>query len=115
MPTPANMKIAFLVLASFQSALALCAADFSGLWEGGVESPQGRFKMTYALKSSGATLSGTVTPGEMGTFAMSEIKTEGDTIAFKVESDAGAWLHQGTLKADELSVSVTGPRESTPP
>lgn len=70
--------------------------------------------MTYELTPAAGGLAGKVSVGEWGSFEMSNLKAEGDTLSFSVGEAGASWTHTATLKDDELSVVITGPEGTMP-
>ncbi len=67
------------------STAAALAADFNGKWTAEVPGRDGAtMTTTFTLKVDGGTVTGTMGGGQMGDAAISNGKTDGDTISFDV-------------------------------
>ena len=76
-------------IVSFFAVIALflvsgCAHDFSGIWKGQLETPNGNMELTYNFKTVGDSLTGTV-GSPMGEIPISNGKIEGKMFSFDVD------------------------------
>ena len=97
------------------TSLVASAADIDGKWTrenpgrgGGAPTTQ-----TLTLKSSGATLTGSIDTGRGGATDISEGKITGNMVTFKVVRDLGEkgkqeQTYTGTVSATELKLTVSG-------
>jgi hypothetical protein len=111
-----NMKKYLATLAAVAiTSLVASAADIDGKWTrdqpgrgGGAATTQ-----TLTLKSSGATLTGSIDAGRGGPTDISEGKVTGNMATFKVVRDLGdkgkiEQTYTGTVSATELKLTVSG-------
>lgn len=80
------MKTTILfLLAAMLFATTMLAADVTGKWTAEVPGRNGQTRtQTFDLKADGASLTGTVSAGQMGDTKISDGKVDGDTISFSV-------------------------------
>jgi hypothetical protein len=132
-------KLLFVVTLMFVVAFALMAADVTGKWAAEQSGRNGGppRQITFDLKASGATLTGTVTGGGGGggrrggggggggagggapqAREISDGKVDGNNISFtvKVEFNGNAMVtkYEGTLSGDELKLKVTRDGQNGP-
>ena len=84
-----------------------CAHDFSGIWKGQMETPNGAMELTYNFKTDGDSLSGTVA-SPMGEIPISNGKVKGKTFSFDVNVNGMTIANNCTLMGDSISLKVPG-------
>jgi hypothetical protein len=95
-----RIKMVFLSLAL---AVAAWAADVAGRWKSSVDTPNGSMDIVFAFKANGDRMTGTAT-GPAGEVAITDIKIDGNQIAFTVDAGQFKILHTGTISGDEIEV-----------
>lgn len=88
------------------SATAMFAADATGSWTATVSSPNGDFKLTFAFKQDGATLTGTVTGPQGAALDITDGKVDGNKISFNVAFNGMTIKHDGTINGDEIKLTT---------
>jgi hypothetical protein len=93
------------LLLCFGAAFAYFAG-ISGQWTAMLKGPDGNeFPISYTFKTSGATLSGTVT-SSIGTFDISDGVVKGDSLWFVAHINTMAIKNKGRYYADGDSISL---------
>jgi len=105
-------KLRVAVLLVLAAAVAL-AADVTGKWTGQFSSPGGDMTITFNFKQTGTKLAGTV-EGPGGELEIQGGKVDGDKITFTVSFNEMKIEHEGTVKGDEISLSVKMEGADTP-
>ncbi len=83
------------------------AQDFNGKWKGEMQSPNGPMELTFAFKTSGDSLTGTVA-GPMGEIPITNGKVSSNTFTFDVNANEMIISHQCTVMSDSISMKITG-------
>jgi hypothetical protein len=84
-----NRKTLWVIPTFFLFVLAIWAADVSGKWTAQVPGRSGQMReVTFTLKASGETLTGTVS-GRNGDVPIADGKVTGEDISFSVTQDFG--------------------------
>ena len=83
------------------------AQDINGKWKGEMQSPNGPMEFTFAFKTSGDSLTGTVA-GPMGEIAITNGKVKSNTFTFDVDANGMIISHQCTAMSDSISMKITG-------
>ena len=99
-------------IVSFFAVIALflvsgCAHDFSGIWKGQLETPNGNMELTYNFKTVGDSLTGTV-GSPMGEIPISNGKIEGKMFSFDVDVNGMTITNKCTVMGDSISLKVPG-------
>jgi len=101
-------KIAIVLIAILGLAFAaLGAEDAAGTWKATFDTPNGSQENTFALKVDSGKVTGTISGGMMGTVQISDGKVDGDKITFSVTSDFGVIKYAGTIKGDDMKLTLT--------
>jgi len=122
-------KLIFGTIIFLAVAFTLAAADITGKWVAQVEGRNGATQVTFDLKASGSTLTGTVTGGMGGggrrgggggaggaaaapaATEISDGKIDGDKVTFSVKMDRGGQTmvttYTGTFSGDDLKLKQT--------
>ena len=102
-------RVAAALVATLAVAATVYAADVTGKWAGAIDTPNGPIELTYDLKTSGETLTGTVTSA-MGTAELLNGKIAGDTLTYDVQIESGKITHSAKVNAEgtEIAVTATG-------
>ena len=87
--------------------MALAAEDATGTWKGTMETPRGNQENTFALKTEGNKLTGTLSNEMMGTLPISDGTVDGDRITFSINTDFGAITYAGIVRGDTLKLTMT--------
>lgn len=90
------------------------AQDIDGKWKGEMQSPNGPMELTFAFKTSGDSLMGTVT-GPMGEMPITNGKVSSDTFTFDVNANEMIISHQCMVMSDSISMKITGLLGEAPP
>jgi hypothetical protein len=101
------MRTALVLALAVLFPAAVTAADVSGTWLGGMDSPYGLIDTTITLNLAESALSGTVATQ----FFQSKIenaKIDGDRISFEINTEYGKIVYAGTIADDEIKFDVTG-------
>lgn len=109
------MRIAATAFALLIAASTFAADAVTGTWKGTATGPDGQgMEITFALKSEGATVTGTVlTP--MGEMPISNGKIDGNAVSFDAEAGGMKVSHQCKIDGDTMAVSVTFGDGGMPP
>lgn len=86
-------------------AVSAFAADVTGKWKASIEGPQGPMDLMFTFKTEGDKVTGTVA-SPMGDLPLSDVKVDGDQIAFTVATDQFSVVHKGTVVGDEMKLTV---------
>lgn len=98
---------AVLIAALVFSFSALAAEDANGTWKGTMDTPQGSMENTFTLKVEGGKVTGTISSQMMGSQQISSGTVDGDKITFSVQSDFGELSYSGTIKGDDMKLTMT--------
>lgn len=101
-----TLIILFMAVLGFTCA-ALGAEDAAGTWKATLQTPGGAEENTFLFKVDGGKVTGTVTGGMLGTLPIDEGKVDGDKISFSISSDFGVIQYSGTIKGDDMSLTLT--------
>ena len=106
-----SLVIRFAVLVALATGLAF-AGDVTGNWTGEFAGPDGgAMAITFHFKQEGAKLTGNVEGPGGKPLELKEGKVEGDKISFAISVEDGGnamkILHAGTVKDDEIDLTVT--------
>lgn len=112
-----------LVVALLSIPIPLSAQAFEGRWEMTRETPRGTMTQVLTLERDGEAWSGTMTFMQRD-IALKDVQVEGDRLTFTLElpmrrpgGGGGEAVEQrftGTLKGDEISGEMEGPRGAQP-
>ena len=94
--------MAFLALAL---AVVTWAADITGRWKGSLDTPNGSMEIVFDFKANGDKMTGTAT-GPAGEVPITDIKIDGNHIAFTVDAGQFKILHTGTISGDEMKLKI---------
>jgi hypothetical protein len=90
---------------------AFAAEDPAGTWKATMDTPMGAAESTIVLKIDGNKLIGTVSggpgPGPQQPQEIAEGKFSGNKITFSVKSDFGIQTYSGTIKGDEMKLTMS--------
>ena len=105
------LVIRFAVLVALATGLAF-AGDVTGNWTGEFAGPDGgNVSLTFHFKQDGTRLTGNVDGPGGQALELKEGKVEGDKISFAISFDSGGnamkIIHAGTVKNDEIDLTVT--------
>jgi hypothetical protein len=100
------MRFLLIACIAALAALALNAAEVTGVWKGAMETQIGRVDVTITLQS-GATLTGRVQAGEYEA-PIEKAKVEGDKIHFEAVIQPGRVIYDGTINGAAMNLNVTG-------
>jgi len=105
-------KLLFVITILLVVALGLWAADVTGKWTYEMQGRNGAQTVTMELKSSGSSLTGTVS-GRGGPMEISEGKIDGDNLSFstKMEFNGNSIVttYKGVVSGDSIKLDVTRP------
>lgn len=99
------MRIARLFMGLMLLAISAFAGDVTGKWTASVQGPDGDMQITFDLKEDGHKLTGTST-SHMGQLPITDGTVDGDNVAFTVANDQFTAVHKGTVKGDEMKLTV---------
>ena len=112
-----------LLVALISIPIPLSAQEFEGRWEMTRETPRGTMTQVLTLERDGEEWSGTMTFMQREV-ALTDVQVEGDRLTFTLElpmrrpgGGGGGPVEQrftGTLKGDEISGKMDGPRGAQP-
>ena len=103
MTNPMFLRVAVLTALV---TVAAWAADVSGKWTGQVSGPDGGgMNLMVTFQQAGTKLTGTI-EGAGEPIQVQDGKVEGDKIAFKVSFNGMNISHEGTVKGDEITLSI---------
>lgn len=115
--------LAALVVVLLFIPIPLSAQDFGGRWEMTRETPRGTMTQVLTLEQDGEEWSGTMTFMQREV-ALTNVQVDGDRLTFTLElpmrrpgGGGGGAIEQrftGTLKGDEISGEMEGPRGAQP-
>lgn len=101
--------LAIVGLMGLLASLLLCA-DASGKWKGSFDAAGTTREVTFDLKASGNTVTGTVAGLLDRTSEVKEGKIEGDTVSFwfmtEYQGDAIKLVCKGQLSGDEIKFTM---------
>jgi len=86
-------------------AVSAFAADVTGKWKASIEGPQGPMDLMFTFKTESDKVTGTVA-SPMGELPLTDVKVDGDQIAFTVSTDQFSVVHTGTVVGDEMKLKV---------
>ena len=101
------VRLFSLVLAASLAVSISHAQDIDGKWKGEMQSPNGPMELTFAFKTSGDSLTGTVV-GPMGEIPITNGKVGSNTFTFDVNLNEMIIGHQCTVMSDSISMKITG-------
>ncbi|MBE7545331.1 MAG: hypothetical protein M9913_16030 [Bryobacteraceae bacterium] len=111
--------LTLLVVGLLVCAGAALAADVSGVWKASMPGRDGgTMEMTFTLKASGETLTGTM-GSQWGDTEISEGKVAGDMVSFKVKREFNGnqmvITYTGTVAGDEIKFKSEVEGSERPP
>jgi opacity protein-like surface antigen len=99
------MFLRIAVLSALATAAAW-AADVTGKWTGQVSGPDGGgINLMVTFQQTGTKLTGTI-EGAGEPLQVQDGKVEGDKITFKVSFNGMNISHDGTVKGDEIMLTI---------
>ncbi len=103
------MKKMLLFFTSMLVSAFFCnAAGIDGKWKASMEGPNGKMEIAFTFKSSGNTLTGTVsTP--MGEMPIVNGKINGNEFSFDLEFDGHQMPHKGSIDGDVIKLKIESP------
>src|SRR6185312_1995909 len=99
-------KFVIATLILFAAAMILLAAGVDGKWTLETQGRNGPQQSTLTLKSSGATLTGTL-EGRGGPAAISDGKVDGNKFSFTATAGRGPAKFEGTVDGDTIKGTRT--------
>jgi hypothetical protein len=104
MPTSTFLRTVSLMALA---AVVAFAADVTGSWTARIGPPDGDgFELTYVLKQSGATLTGTIAGPQGDPLDITEGKVEGDNVSFNVAFNDNTFKYTGVVAGDEIKMTI---------
>jgi len=100
-------KFAIATLILFAAAMILLAAGVDGKWTIETQGRNGPQQSTLTLKSSGATLTGTLEGGRGGAAEISDGKVDGNKFSFTATAGRGPAKFEGTVEGDTIKGTRT--------
>jgi len=100
-------SILTLALAASLTLVATAAADISGTWKGAVETQMGTLEIAITFQE-GSDVAGTIETN-MVNGKIENGKRDGDRISFDLTTEMGKLTFDGTVAADEMKLTMTGP------
>ena len=99
--------IAMLFAVLALSFTALGAENAAGNWKATFDTPNGPIENTFALKIDDGKVTGAISSQMMGTQQISAGTFDGEKIKFSVQSDFGVISYAGTVKGDDMKLTLT--------
>jgi hypothetical protein len=100
-------SILTLALAALMTLTLTAAANIAGTWKGAVETQMGTLEMTITFQE-GSDVAGTIETN-MVNGKIENGKLDGDRISFELATEMGKLSFDGTVAADEMMLTMTGP------
>jgi len=108
------VRLFSLGMAALLAVSISCSQDISGKWKGEMQSPNGAMELTFAFKTSGDSLTGSVA-GPMGEIPITNGKVGSKTFTFDVNVNEMTISHECTVMSDSISMKITGMPGDAPP
>lgn len=99
--------VVILIAALGLSVMAFAAENAVGTWKATLETPNGSMENTFVLKVAEGKVTGTISSQMMGTQQITGGSLDGDKIKFTVTSDFGVIAYSGTIKGDDMKLTLT--------
>jgi hypothetical protein len=100
-------SILTLALAAVMTLTLAAAANIAGTWKGSVETQMGTLEINITFQE-GSEVAGTIETN-MVNGKIENGKLEGDHISFDLATEMGKLTFDGTVAADEMKLTMTGP------
>jgi hypothetical protein len=102
-----RMPLIRVALLAVIATAAAWGADVTGKWSAQMNGPDGGgMTMTFNFKQDGTKLTGTMDGPGGEPMAIQDGKVDGEKIVFAVSFDDMKIVHEGTIKGDEITLTI---------
>lgn len=102
-----RMSLIRVAVLAFITSAAAWGADVTGKWSAQMNGPDGGgMTMTFNFKQDGTKLTGTIDGPGGEPMAIQDGKVDGEKIVFEVSFNDMKIVHKGTIKGDEISLTI---------
>ena len=102
-----RMSLIRVAVLAFITTAAAWGADVTGKWSAQMNGPDGGgMTMTFNFKQDGTKLTGTMDGPGGEPMAIQDGKVDGEKIAFAVSFNDMKIVHEGTIKGDEITLTI---------